>query len=400
MVSGSEKSFNDGPNLMAWSNGILVCGFYGYHNLGDEAMLMGLRHWLRRCGCDFPLTVYSKDPEDTRQRHGVKVLDNRYAPRRRAQLQKWIRHRVAISTHRFFILGGGDLLRDAPDRDVAGEWLQPLEQALWFRKRTLVLGISVGKLWRPETKACIKAALNQVDLIAVRDRTSRQRLLDLGVTQPVHIMSDLALEALTPVDRRSTGINIGISVRPVAGRNGQTSNTNFYQHLATLADQLVESHGATVHLFPFQAYPDEFRQWHQPPVDDETAIAQVFRLSRYPERLNPLPRISSLDELTQRISQLDVMVGTRLHAVILAAGLGVPVVAIEYAPKVRGVMEAINQGPWSIPLEDFTESQALERINAILRDALIVRQQLKQGVHQYRTLMGDVDAALKQLILM
>lgn len=385
---------------MTWDNRILVCGFYGYHNLGDEAMLRGLRHWLRRCGCDFPLTVYSKDPEDTRQRHGVKVLDNRYAPRRRAQLQKWIRHRGAIATHRFFILGGGDLLRDAPGRDVAGEWLQPLEQAIRFRKRTLVLGISVGKLWRPETKARIKTALNQVDLIAVRDRTSQHRLLDLGVTQSVHVMSDLALEALTPADHRSTGVNIGISVRPVADRSGQTSNTNFYQHLATLADQLVESHGAMVHLFPFQAYPDEFRQRYQPPVDDETAIAQVFRLSRYPERLNPLPRLSSLDELTQRISQLDVMVGTRLHAVILAAGMGVPVVAIEYAPKVKGFMEAINQGPWSISLEDFTASQALERINAILVDALAVRQQLTQEIHQYRTLMGDVDAALKQLILM
>ena len=84
---------------MAWGNRILVCGFYGYHNLGDEAMLRGLRRWLQRCGCDFPLTVYSKDPEDTRARHGVRVLDNRYAPRRRAQLAQWARHWAAIATH-------------------------------------------------------------------------------------------------------------------------------------------------------------------------------------------------------------------------------------------------------------------------------------------------------------
>ena len=221
-------------------NRILVCGFYGYHNLGDEAMLRGLRAWLRRCGCDFPLTVYSKDPDDTQARHGVSVLDNRYAPRRRSQLQRWLAHWQAIATHRFFILGGGDLLRDAPDRDVAGEWLQPLERAIAARRRTLVLGISVGNLWRPETKNRIKTTLNQVDMIAVRDRTSRNRLIELGVTQTVHVMGDLALEAVTPVayvpnDRP----RIGISVRAIAGRSDSQSDAAFYQHLAQIADQLI-----------------------------------------------------------------------------------------------------------------------------------------------------------------
>lgn len=385
---------------MVWGNRVLVCGFYGYHNLGDEAMLRGLRHWLQRCGCDFPLTVYSKDPDDTRARHGVKVVDNRYAPRRRAQLQKWMQHRLAIATHRFFILGGGDLLRDAPDRDVAGEWLEPLEQAISSGKRTLILGISVGKLWRPETKARIKAAVNQVDLVAVRDRISHDRLTDLGITQPVHIMSDLALEAVSPVAHRpGNRPNIGISVRAVAGRNTEQNDISFFQHLAAMADRLIETHNAIIQLIPFQAYPDNFRQRYQPPVDDEVAIAQVVSLSRYPQRLTSVSRIPSLDELNNRISNLDVMVGTRLHAVILAAGLGIPVVAIEYAPKVAGFMAEINQRQWSIPLEDFTAQQAVSCVNTILQDIDSVQQQLKRGVHEYRTQMGHVDLALQRVLL-
>ncbi|MBX2862383.1 MAG: polysaccharide pyruvyl transferase family protein [Leptolyngbyaceae cyanobacterium MAG.088] len=361
-------------------------------------MLRGLHHWLQRCGCNFPLTVYSKDPDDTRRRHGVKVLDNRYAGGRRTRLQKWLRHRTALATHRFFILGGGDLLRDDPVRDVAGEWLQPLEQAIQAGKRTLVLGISVGKLWRPETQVRIKTTLSQVDLIAVRDRTSRQRLINLGVSQPVYEMSDLALEAVTPKDYGPTSPpNIGISVRPVAGRSG-SSDADFYQQLATLADHLIEIHGATIQLLPFQAYDDDFRQRYRPPIDDEVAIAEVVNRSRHPNQLCVVPRIESLDELIQRISQLDVMVGTRLHAVILAAGLGVPVVAIEYAPKVTGFMEAINQKQWSIPLADFTAPQALERINTMLSAAVTVRQQLRQGVDAYRTPMGEVDRLLREVL--
>lgn len=388
---------------MIQGNRILVCGFYGYHNLGDEAMLMGLRSWLHRCDCDLPLTVYSKDPDDTRARHGVRVLDNRYAPRRRAQLQRWIQHRLAIATHRFFILGGGDLLRDAPDRDVANEWLTPLERAIAARKCTLILGISVGKLWRPETKARIKTALNQVDLIAVRDRSSRERLVTLGVTQAIHVMSDLALEAVSPIDDSPGPINgnpqIGISVRSVGGRNQEQSDTRFYQQLANLSDQLIDTHNATIHLIPFQAYPDDFRQRYNPPVDDEIAIAQVVSLSRYPKQLIPVPQISSLDTLIARLSSLDMMVGTRLHAVILAAGLGVPCLAIEYAPKVAGFMADIKQQAWSMPLEDFTAQQTLSRINTILQDTATARRQLKQGVQEYLTRMASVDLAVQRLLL-
>ncbi len=385
---------------MVWGNRILVCGFYGYHNLGDAAMLEGLRQWLHRCGCDLPLTVYSKDPHDTRARHRVRVLDNRYAPRRRAQVQKWLRHQVAIATHRFFILGGGDLLRDAPDRDVAGEWLQPLESAIAARKSTLVLGISVGSLWRPETKARIKAALNRVDLIAVRDRTSRDRLVALGVTRPVHVMADLALEAVTPMDNRSSdnSLNIGISVRAVAGRTAQQRDIDFYQQIAMLADQLIETHGAKIYLVPFQAYPDDFRQRYKPTVDDEIAIAQVMNISRYPDRLNPVPRILSLGELINRLGQLDVMVGTRLHAVILAAGLGIPVIAVEYAPKVANFMTEIKQRQWSIPLENFTAQQGLSRVNAILQDPALVQQQIKQGVQEYLAQMDNMDLVLQQVL--
>ncbi|MEM6253218.1 MAG: polysaccharide pyruvyl transferase family protein [Cyanobacteria bacterium P01_D01_bin.156] len=385
---------------MIWHKGILVCGFYGYHNLGDEAMLHGLCHWLKRCGLNHDLTVYSKDPDDTQQRHGLRALDNRYAPRRRARLKQWISQTTTILQHRYFILGGGDLLRDAADRDVAGEWLRPLEKAIASGKRTLVLGISVGNLWRPATKARIKAALNQVDVIAVRDPDSYQRLTALGISKTVYIISDLALEAVSPLQTfpNNSRPNIGISVRAIAGRNNM-SNASFYNHLAQTIDQLVETHNAKVHLIPFQAYPENFRQRYKPTIDDEVAITEVLNLSRYSEKLIPVGRLGSLDELINHLSTLDMMIGTRLHAVILSAGLGVPVIAIEYAPKVTGFMHAINQQAWSIPMENFTAHQACSCVDRVLKDIDSVRQQLNDGVQKYKIQMHPIDSVLKQVLL-
>ncbi len=310
-------------------NRVLVCGFYGFRNAGDEAMLSGLDRWLQRCGCDCSLTVYSKDPEDTRQRHGVAVLDNRYAPRRRAQLQQWLAHTAALASHRYFILGGGDLLRDDPDRDVAGEWLAHLERAIAFKKTTLVLGISVGKLWRPATRERIRRALSQTDLIAVRDRTSQARLLELDISQPVQLMADLALETVSFVEPRppSPSPHIGLSLRQVAGRTNLADEA-FFHTVAQAVDRLVETHNVSIRLLPFQTYPEEFRRRHRPPVDDEQAVRRVVALSRYPERFESADPGASLDSLIGALQDLDLVIGTRLHAVILASGLGIPAVAL------------------------------------------------------------------------
>ena len=385
-----------------WNKGILVCGFYGYHNLGDEAMLQGLRHWLRRCDRNLPLTVYSKDPADTRQRHGVNALDNRYAPRRRIQLQQWIRHTLALLQHRYFILGGGDLLRDAPARDVASEWLHPLERAISMGKRTLVIGISVGNIWRETTQSRLKTALNQVDLIAVRDQISRQRLITLGITQPIFVMSDLALEVVSPQPKRSinnTHPTIGISIRALAGRIPHQTDQVFYKRLATTIDHLIEHYSANIHLLPFQAYPDAFRRQHSPSVDDEIAIAQVSQLSRYPKKLNIHQRFLDLETLIDCISSLDIVIGTRLHSIILAAGLGIPVVAIDYAPKVRGFMSEIGQLDYCIDPASFTLQPSVALIVKILHNYSAVQAQLSTAIKTYRTRMNDVDVAFQQILL-
>ncbi len=364
-------------------------------------MLQGLRHWLQRCDRALPLTVYSKDPDDTQRRHGVRVLDNRYAPRRRVQLQQWLSHSAALLQHRHFILGGGDLLRDAPERDVAGEWLQPLERANAARRRTLVLGISVGKIWRDTTQTRIQNTLNHVNLIAVRDQASREKLMALGVTNPIYVMSDLALETVSFLPQSPQTPHhptIGISIRAVAGRSANQTNQTFYQRLASIIDQLIEDHNANIWLLPFQAYPDDFRRQYSPPVDDEVAIAQVSQLSCYPERLKQYKRFSNLEELITCLSNLDLMVGTRLHSIILAAGLGIPVIAIEYAPKIRGFMAEIQQLDYCLALDSLTPQQSVALIAKILNNWLAIRQQLCQAVESYRARMDEIDLALQTVL--
>jgi len=362
---------------------VLICGYYGHYNWGDEAMLAGALQLLRPHGS--AITVYSAAPDNTQARHGVVPLST-VPPRRRLQAwrQYW-QHTWAMLTHRCFVLGGGDLLRDSPTHEVVGVWLDPLQQAVRLGHRTAVLGISVGDIWKPESRRRIPQVLNHVSWIAVRDRRSQAKLIALGVKRPVQVMPDLALRAVPSTARQqrpqpSGAPQIGLSIRTVMGRgaiaqqtshsdqSGQTLalDTHLKQTMATIADTLIERHRATIHLVPFQAYPAAYHKRHRPSVDDHAFGLATRQLSRYPKQWICHPYIASFEQLLTILQSLDLMIGTRLHSLILAAACGVPVIAIEYDPKVSGFMDEIDQLCHVHRLSDINAAAIVAQAEAIL----------------------------------
>jgi polysaccharide pyruvyl transferase WcaK-like protein len=102
----------------------------------------------------------------------------------------------------------------------------------------------------------------------------------------------------------------------------------------------------------------------------------------------------SLDEFYQLVNNLDLMIGMRLHSLIIAAGLNVPMLAVEYDPKVRGFMTEIDCGDRSIPLSDFTTARVLPLIESILNNSPAERQQITASVRGYRDKMTAFEGVL------
>src|SRR5205814_1599346 len=85
-----------------------ITGSYGGLNLGDEAILHSIIAQLRR-DLTVEITVFSRDPEDTKRRHGVE---------RAVPVRKMSRAEVAPEIERLdvLIVGGGGILFDAEAR--------------------------------------------------------------------------------------------------------------------------------------------------------------------------------------------------------------------------------------------------------------------------------------------
>lgn len=379
---------------MLRQNGVSICGFYGNYNLGDEAMLAGMINLLGECQKNLFFTVFSGDPQDSKLRHSVYSI---HLQKRKHSFERL----VEVMRNPVFILGGGDLLRDSDQSSIALTWLRPLQQAIRLHRRTLVLGISVGEISRPETKLAIPKTLNRVDFISVRDEQSKFKLEELGVQKKIYVTSDLALETIpklislqAPIKQN---IQIGVSVRHLTGR-GSSLDVKQYpkilQELAVALNCLVEKYGATIHLLPLRTQKDTCH----PLDDDYVSSLELLRYTNNPSKFVVHRYFDSLHQFNQLVSSLDLLIGMRLHSLILASGLGVPVIAAEYDSKVKGFMEEIGQSSHSISLSQFDAQSLLLLAEKILENPSPYREELRIGVTQYRQRSVIVKDHLKKVI--
>ncbi len=301
---------------------LLLSGYYGYGNAGDEAVLAGLVAGFRAVSsAELDLTALSGNPSETRTAHGIGAVD-RYRP---AALLP------AIARCNLFLSGGGSLLQDVTSAHGIFYYLGVVRLAQMLGKKTMFIAQGVGPLTLPRSRRLVAAVANKLDAITVRDPDSARLLSEIGVSRPpVEVTADPALLLSRPPAPNSggAGSGFGVALRPWHGQE--------QLGVQTAAACFPGLHGQTPRLLPMQPGSD-------------TAIAVQFagEWARLQESAAPAPLASppnDLDALLSIIAGCDMMVGMRLHALILAAAAGVPSVALAYDPKVAAFMQASGQG--------------------------------------------------------
>lgn len=97
-------------------------------------------------------------------------------------------------------------------------------------------------------------------------------------------------------------------------------------------------------------------------------LAEVFsEESITPDRIQvlPCPPKQTTEDLLQSISGADVVIASRLHAVILSHLIAKPVVAISYDRKVDVHMSEIGQSEYCMNIDEFTSETLVERFAAL-----------------------------------
>jgi polysaccharide pyruvyl transferase CsaB len=350
------------------SPGVVVAGWSGTTNLGDELLLRALLAMLRARSAG--ATVVSRDPAATATEHDVAAIGLGDLP----GLVRALRRSVGL------VLGPGGILQDETSPFSLPWHLGRALEAAAARTPLVGVGLGAGPLDRRGSRWLVGRALRRHRGIAVRDTASADLLRACGVTD-VHRGADLAFSL--PVPGVEAADRIVVCLRPhrpgghrIPLRHLPDSELDPERIAAVAAalDALAASTGLPIHLVAMERGRDD--RYHELVAGRLAAAATVA--------------VPGIDGVATEIARARLVVAMRFHAGVLAVLGGRPAVLLGYAPKVAGLAAEVGPGAALIadtPAGYATIPAAAAEVLGRDDDVAVARDRLRSQVAVHGTML-------------
>jgi hypothetical protein len=321
--TSSERAAEPAPPDDEPRISVAYVGFTGHDNLGDEAVMIAIKRLM-------PWADIEAEPVDPRL---LMVGGGTLINGRRYYLNRLLRQESATVERALFGTG----VRNP------GYWgvTEPMED--WF--------------------SFIDSAL----VAALRGPDSVKNLRELGYHRDLPVIGDPALSLRPPPGTRAVEGRVVVCPVYTSGNLHGGSDEAVFEALARIIGKL-SAEGREVVLI--SAFPQDDR-W----------IIDLMRRSGIHD-IPYLAGYADIDETMALLASSDLVIGERLHAVIMAAAAGTPFVGLEYRPKVRDFARSVSQEAAVIRTD---EMERLDEVCArILASADLVAAETSEHVEEYR----------------
>ncbi len=348
---------------------ILLSGYYGFHNLGDEAILTAIVGSLRQEMPGCRIVALSADPTATREAHGIDAVP-------RMDFKAMWR---TLRESDLLLSGGGSLFQDATSVRSLLYYLGVVWLALRAKKPVMVYAQGIGPLTRRSSRALTRFVLNRVHLITLRDEESAQELAQLGVTRPRIVVTADPTFTLQPASSEraneilkkagaSSSSRMGVALR--RWRDWFETEENV-ERVARALGEIGKLGNWEIVFLPLQF-----------PFDAELAQKMARRIRRGGRLCQPIVVNEPLrpDEMLAVIGRMDMLLAMRLHALIFAAAMNVPMVGIVYDPKVERFLRRVG----SAACEGLHEAMLIKTVERVYQQREGMRSQLAETVKALR----------------
>lgn len=282
---------------------IVLSGYYGFKNFGDEAILSVLIKKLQQD--KNIITVISSDPEYTRSLHSnirsIKTFDFR---------------KIIGSIYKSDILisGGGSLLQDVTSIKSIIYYLLIIFIGLILRKKVIIFAQGIGPINSTIGQFLTKLLLRNCSYVSVRDSKSQELMNKWGIKSD--LVCDPIFSVEVPQNKKTKTLAIQL-------RNCKGLNMDF---LDRLADEVCRN---------FNDYKIEIYSF-QDSIDLE--ICQTFEQKLKilaPEINTTLYSGLTNTQIIENISLAQYLISMRFHAIIIGLLAKTKTLAINYDIKVE-----------------------------------------------------------------
>lgn len=336
---------------------ILIAGYFGMGNLGDEAILEGEIRALRE-RLQGEIAVLSGNPPKTAQAYSCSAW-------RRSHPKDIL---SAISSCSLFLFGGGGLFQDITSFRSLLYYLLLLRLALFLEKKVAIFSVGIGPLKRRLSRVLVGRMLRKVHSVSLRERVSWEWAR--GWNKEALLTADSAFLLSSPpkVERKK---EIGFCLRAGEGLKLESIKEWGWE---------VKRRGFSLSFLVFN------------PTD--RGISQ--RLAS--ELGGKVREPSSPGEALHLLSQLRGLIAVRLHSAILSALATTPFIALSYDPKVARIVGELGQPCFSLQEIDLPEAkealqellEAGEEASLILGEKCsIMKNRAEEGIERVVKLAKD-----------
>jgi polysaccharide pyruvyl transferase CsaB len=365
---------------------ILMSGYFGLENLGDEAIFEAMVHNFREHCAEVELTALVASPTRA-QKLGVKTV-----PRKKLRPIM-----AALRQTDLLVSGGGGLIQDSTGVGSVVYYLGLIRLAALMGKPTFLYAQGFGPVRSAWGRRLCRWLSHSVSLATFRDQDSLDDFRKLaGNSVPAFVTADPAL-LLPPCPPKELS-----ELLQREGLSGEISRLDGPTGKHQGSGPLV---AVTVRPWPnfdLQAVADGLQRFH------EQHQARYVLMAFHPEqdlavcrRLKErLKAPSTLLDPSWQPAQVagflrccDLIMGMRLHSLILAAGAQVPCLGLSYDPKVERF--ARRAGAVPLRLEELSSQSLFTALEHLLNGRHQARQAARPKVESMeKAAQGTTRAAL------
>lgn len=293
---------------------VVIFGYFGCGNLGDETNLGELVTFLRQINPQLRITVISAAPSLTAKNLGV------------ASIGKYDLRGIARIFRKADLLigGGGSLFQDRSSLRSLFYYTSLVFLAGRYRLKIFLYGQGIGPLSSRAGKLMARWALSQTEIITVRDQLSQLVLQNLKVSGPaIHLTAEplLLKNRLAETEIKQYWLNYAsasLSRNDKLGLILQEDRLLDQCFWNRLMDSLTRS---KLKLYLIATAESDWRL--------NQRLAYAFRIPI-------LPVQNRWEMLQQAVGGLDMVVSSRLHGLVAAVVQGIPCYGLALDPKIEG----------------------------------------------------------------
>ncbi len=274
---------------------ILLSGYFGFGNCGDEIILQVETEKFQDFGFNVQFISAKSKEKNSVSRNLLKTIK-------------------AIIQSDIVVSGGGGLIQDKTSLKSIFYYLFILYIGHIFKKKTVCFAQGIGPIKTRIGKFLTRKVISRVDLVTVRDNYSKNVLKECGVKKEINVCSDVAF-----LFNKKTELKIPYE-KFIIFSPGYSKKMPKMKTIIEIAKAIKEKSNLPVVIMPL--YPDR----------DGKVAKEVSQKTGYPYIL-----FKNIGQCLFAFEKSEFIVGMRYHSVVLSVLAHKSFVSMAYDPKVSAI---------------------------------------------------------------